>query len=90
MESSIHGQTVDIKAVADRFREMADRLERNGAAVFGGAFVAAPPATGGEPIEMLILDARQEPAQFWGILKAKVEMMLAQLDEVAQRQRGFR
>jgi len=84
----IDGQTADIKALADELRSMADSMELNGPASFGGCFVVLPPM-GGEPIKTLILDSKQDPAQFWAILKTKAEMALASLDEQS-RVAGYR
>lgn len=61
---------------------MADAIERNSEGNFGGAFVVIPPsAEAGEPIETLILDAKQDAAQFWMLLKTKCDLELAALDQ---------
>ena len=60
---------------------MADAIERNAEYSFGGAFVVVPPAEAGEPIETLILDVKQDPAQFWMLLKTKCDLELAALDQ---------
>lgn len=77
----------DVKALADRFRAMADKIELNGITEFGGAFVIIPPAPG-EAIETFVMDKNQDPAQFFVILKTKAEMALAGLDQIHQNQ-GF-
>ena len=81
--------TTDVKELAKELREMADRMEKNADADFGGAFVVIPPA-GGEIIKTLILDNKQDPAQYWAMLKTKCEMALAGLDEMARNTRVFR
>lgn len=72
---------------ADPFRDMAERIERNDAAEFGGAFVLVPPglASDMKPVEMLILDPNADAAQFWGTLMTRAKIAL---DEIEQAQRG--
>ena len=72
-----------------RFRAMADAIERNTEGTFGGAFVVIPPAEAGEPIETLILDTRQDPAQFWILLKSKCEHEIATADDKKRQLSGF-
>jgi hypothetical protein len=84
-EQLIEGQTANINTLAQELRSMADSLILNGPASFGGCFVVLPPM-GGDPIKTLILDSKQDPAQFWAILKTKAEMALAGLDEIARAQ----
>lgn len=87
-EQLISGQQTDIEALAKELRDMADRLVLNGPDAFGGCFVVLPPM-GGDALKTLILDSKQDPAQFWGILKAKSEMALMSLDEMARNQSGY-
>ena len=87
-EQLIDGQAPDVAKMAAELRAMAESLERNTADVFGGCFVVLPPQ-GGEPIKTLILDSKQDPAQFWSILKTKCDIMLASLDEMARNQQGY-
>jgi hypothetical protein len=75
-------------ALAQRFRDMADRMVLNGDKAFGGSFVIVPPKDGGAPIETLILDAKQDPAQFWAIVETKAKMALAGLDELSRNQQA--
>lgn len=70
-----------------RFRSMAEAIEKNGN--FGGAFVVIPPLNGGDPIETLILDAKQDPAQFWGMLVTKCQMMIAEQDHKQRQNSTF-
>ena len=67
------------------FRAMADRLDHNVDSAFGGCFVVVPPTDGGDPIETLILDSKQDAAQFWMLLKTKCDIALGELD-AKQRQ----
>lgn len=75
------------QAIANAFRTMADKIERNAADTFGGAVVIVPPG-GGDPVHLLILDSQQDLAMFWGNLKAKCDIALATIDNVARNQ-GF-
>lgn len=68
---------------AKPFHAMAARIEHNANARFGGAFVIVPPAEGGEPLEVLVLDESQNAAQFWMVLNAKCKMAL---DEIAAKE----
>ncbi len=65
---------------AERFRKMAARLDHNSADEFGGCFLIIPPKDGGEVIETLILDSRQDPVQYWTLLKTKCETEIVRLD----------
>jgi hypothetical protein len=67
------------------FQVMTQRIVHNAGADFGGAFVVVPPAEGGEVLNTLLLDSRQDPVQFWILLKTKCETEIANLD---QKQRG--
>lgn len=75
--------------IAERFRVMAEWIERN-PAEFGGACVIVPPG-GGEGIEFLLIDARGDVSQFFGAVTTKVQVMLEELKE-RQRHRlqGYR
>lgn len=75
--------------IAARFRAMADSIERNAEGSFGGAFVVVPPADGGEVLETLILDNRQDATQFWIFLKTKSETEISQVDYNARTRQGF-
>lgn len=74
---------------AARFRVMANRIDHNADAVFAGAAVIVPPAEGGEPVEMLIIDSSQSPAQFWGALLTKCQISLKDLDEKQRNTQAF-
>jgi hypothetical protein len=68
---------------------MADAIERNAEGTFGGAFVVIPPADAGEPLETLILDSKQDAAQFWMLLKTKCDIALGELDQKQRSQAAF-
>ena len=76
-----------VAARADMFKAMAERIERNADAKFGGAFVLLPPGDG-EPFMSLMLD-QEEAAIFWSALQTIANMAVQTLDTV-QRQQGFR
>lgn len=71
-------------AAADNFQAMADRIRHNADQKFGGAFVVVPPDGQGDTLEVLILDTKMEPAQFWSTLKTKCDMALSELDTRAR------
>lgn len=70
---------------AEKFREMADRIDLNKGQGFGGAFCIVPPGDG-TPLTTLILDADSSPAAFWAIVKAKADIALAELDDKQRQQ----
>lgn len=59
--------------VPQRFRSMADRIEKNDDADFGGAVVIIPPDENGS-IEMLVLDSRKDVLHFWTQIKTVVDI----------------
>jgi len=81
-------QSIDQQAVRI-FTGMAARIETNYGADFGGAFVICPPEGGS--LATLLLDSKQDPIQFWSLLKAKCEIALAELDQKkrSSQVRGF-
>lgn len=71
-------------------RRMADHVERNAPAnSFGGLAVIVPPANGGDPIEVLILDTKGDVAQFYATIQSRIAMAVSDLDEIKRRQQGF-
>jgi hypothetical protein len=74
---------------AKAFQDMADRIRHNAGQSFGGAFVVIPPVNnGGDPLETLILDSKQDPAQFWTLLKVKCDLAIGELDQRARNQQA--
>jgi hypothetical protein len=66
---------------AEKFREMAARIDKNAGEPFAGAALIIPPE-GGDPIEILILDPTSGvAAQFWGFLKQRIDIELIVLDK---------
>ena len=76
-------------AAAAFYREMAARIEHNDPASYGGSFVVVPPGDHSEPMTLLILDPKQDPVQFWGLLKIKAEVALNALEEISRGQSAF-
>ena len=72
---------------SERYRLMADRIDHNADATFGGAVVIIPPAGGGDPIELLILDAQGNPGQFWATIMSRIQITLEDLK--AKQQQPF-
>jgi hypothetical protein len=61
---------------SERFRKMAERIDHNKDAGFGGACVFVPPQGMGEPIEILILDTGSEVAQFYSTVATRLQIAL--------------
>lgn len=82
----------DLK-LAERFRAMADRIERN-PSEFGGACVIIPPSTGsggaGEGIEFLLIDSKGDVAQFYGAILTKVQVVMEEMKDQSRRLQGYR
>ena len=73
-----------MSAVGDLFRAMAERIERNPEAEFGGALLIVPPGEQGQvsvPIEHLAISTRPDIAAFWGTAAAKIEVAKALFDQ---------
>jgi hypothetical protein len=58
---------------SDRFRAMADAIDLNEGKPFGGAVVIIAPGDD-SPIEMLILDSREDALQFYMSIKTMAEV----------------
>lgn len=90
-EPLIQSKDNSVETLSRRFDAMGERMRHNKDSAFGGAFVICPPtAEGSEPIDTLILDSKQDIAQFWILLKAKAEQELSQLAQVQRNQGAFR
>lgn len=90
---------------SEYFRKMAERIDHNApttpvtivppaqgvpvSSTFGGAAVIVPPAQGGEAVELLVLDAKGDPAQFWGTILTRVQMEVRQLEDKQRIMQGF-
>lgn len=71
------------------FDLMHHRIVHNAANAFGGAAVIVPPEGGGESIEILLLDSKGDPAQFWSTVRSRIEIKLAELDAAQRNQTAF-
>ncbi len=78
------------KEIADRFRAMADRIEKNDSEVFAGAVVIVPPKDGGDPVEILQLDANPSPSEFWGLIKYKSDAAMHEISNASRISHTFR
>lgn len=74
---------------SDSFKKMAERIEHNAGSKFGGAAVVIPPQNGGDPVELLILDEKGDPAQFWGTLLTRAQMEVSKIEERNRIAQGF-
>jgi len=61
------------------FTEMAERIAKNAAEDFSGAFVIVPPD--GKQKSLLVLDNSQSAAIFWGLLRTTAEIALSEIQE---------
>lgn len=64
--------------MAKPFREMAERIEHNKDAPFGGAFVIIDKQ--GNKVETFILDEDLGLAQFWAIINTRCVMKLKDIE----------
>lgn len=71
---------------AERFANMAERIEHNKESTFGGAFVIVIPGGLVAPLESLILDTQGDPAQFLMLLQAKIAQIM---EDLKTRERQF-
>lgn len=73
---------------AEVFRAMADRLGDNASHPFGGAYVIIPPGDS-EAMQVFVIDAQHNPAQFFMLLEAKIKFALEQIEIEERRKQGF-
>lgn len=79
-----------VHAAAETLRRMADHVDRNAAAGFGGCIVIVPPLNGGDPIEILMLDDHPDIAQFYANLTARISARVSELTDIQRHQQaGF-
>lgn len=81
--------TTDTSDHAAKFREIADKIDRNakafGESDFGGAYVIVAPD--GQVFDLLMLADAVAPAMFWASLQTRVKIALDTLDQ-EERQGG--
>lgn len=75
--------------LAAHFRAMADQIERNADATFGGAYVILPPGAS-EPISVLVVDNHQDAAGFFNLLQWRVGKKVTEMDQEERTRQGFR
>ena len=78
-----------VNPAVEALRRMADHVERNAQAGFGGCVVIVPPANGGDPIEILILDNRADVVQFYANLAARITVRTTELDAIGRQGQAF-
>jgi hypothetical protein len=78
----------EARSAAQPFLDMGARILHNAGQAFGGSFVVIPPANGGDPLEALILDPKQDPATFWTLLKTKCDLAISELDQRSRQQQA--
>lgn len=74
---------------AEPFKKMAQRIEHNADAGFGGACVIIPPAQSGDPIEVLLLDNAADPATFYSTVSTRLQLALDKIGELKAQQGAF-
>lgn len=74
---------------SDRFRRMATSIDHNNTRhnpmPFAGAVVIVPPKDGGDPVELLLLDEKADPAQFWATVLTRVQMRINEIQDAQQK-----
>jgi hypothetical protein len=71
----------EIASAAERFVQMHELLLRNEGSTFGGAVVIVPPKNAGDQVELLMLDAQGDPAQFWSTIQTRIAIILDKLKD---------
>ena len=66
---------------------MAIKIDHNVGSTFGGAAVIVAPD--GDKVELLLLDASADPAQFWGTVSSRIEIILENYKDKVRQQRAF-
>jgi len=79
-------QSSPAEEAAATLDRMSKACSLNAGPTFSGAIVIIPPGNGA-PVELLLLDNRQDPALFWGTVKSYVDAAIADLQE-AERTGG--
>jgi hypothetical protein len=74
---------------AEALRRMADHVERNAGAGFGGCVVIVPPEGGGDPIELLTICDTPDLTQFFGNISARITARVTELELLQQQRRAF-
>ena len=75
-------------ATSEPFTKMAERIQHNEDAHFGGACVLVPPG-GGKALELLMLDAAEDEGQFWATILTRIQVAITENDVRKQQGRTF-
>ncbi len=65
--------------LSEPFTKMAERIDKNEGESFGGAFVIVPPTGAGEPMQAVTFNTGTDPAAFWMLLQAQINVTLENL-----------
>jgi hypothetical protein len=84
-----------VSGPAEKLEAMAKRIRDNAPEEFAGCIVIIPPASddgrAGDAVELLLIDPKRDPANFWSTVKAKAEIGEAEFVQSHQRPNlGFR
>lgn len=77
------------KEIADRFRLMADRIEKNASEPFGGVALIIPPGESVSSVELLKLDPKPDSVIFWGEIRSKADEAVSELAAQSRQRGGF-
>ena len=66
---------------SEPFYQMKEKIDRNEGTKFGGAAVIVPPTGAGDAIELLLLDAQGDQAQFWSTILTRIQVIMQNLQE---------
>ena len=75
-------------ATSEPFTKMAERIQHNEDAKFGGACVLVPPG-GGKALELLMLDAAEDEGQFWATILTRIQTAIHDADQKKVQNRTF-
>lgn len=81
---------MDTSKLSQRFRLMADKIDKNDAEDFSGAVVIVPPGDE-QPIELLYLGSKHDVLYFWTQVKTAVDVAQNEyMTKEKQKQVGWR
>lgn len=89
MESFVNDEP-EAPSNSEPFRKMAERIDHNKDAGFGGACVFVPPPGAGEPIQILMLDSAADVAQFYSTVVTRIQIALDRMKDQANSPFGRR
>lgn len=74
---------------SEPFFRMCERVKHNADSKFGGAVVIVPPTGAADAIELLMLDAQGDQAQFWSTIMSRIQVVIQNLQEKERVAAGF-